>query len=219
MSEVPGAFPAAELQPPVRVLAVCWDLGGVLLRTVNWSKRHAWEARLGLRPGSLEQRIFDGEVGRRAMVGQATAADVWGDLARSLGLSAPDRDRLAADFFSGDRLDPVLMEYIAALRVRVRTGLISNAWAGIRQVMGNGGGEATFHELVISAEVGLAKPDPAIFRLALARLNVPAAAALFVDDIPANLEGARAVGMRPILFSGTPRTIEAVNRALAAHRP
>jgi putative hydrolase of the HAD superfamily len=198
----------------VRVRAVCWDLGGVLLRTFDWSGRRAWEARLGLRPGALEQRVFDGEVGRQAMLGRATPADVWDDLARSLGLAAPDRDQLAADFFSGDRLDPVLMEYIAALRARVRTGLISNAWAGVRQVLGDGGGETTFHEMVISAEVGLAKPDPAIFRLALERLNVPAAAALFVDDIPANLEAARAVGMRPILFNGTPRTIEAVNRAL-----
>jgi putative hydrolase of the HAD superfamily len=196
------------------VRAVCWDLGGVLLRTSDWSKRRAWEARLGLHPGALAQRIFDGRIGRRAMLGQATAADVWDDLARSLGLSAPDRDRLAADFFSGDRLDPVLMEYIAALRARVRTGLISNAWAGIRQVLGDGGGETTFHEMIISAEVGLAKPDPAIFGLALARLNVKAAAAIFVDDVPANLEAARAIGMRPILFNGTRRTIEAVNRAL-----
>ena len=196
------------------VQAVCWDLGGVLLRTFDWSKRRAWEVRLGLHPGALERRIFDGDVGRRAMLGQATAADVWDHLARSLGLSAPDRDQLTADFFSGDRLDADLMEYIAALRARVRTGLISNAWAGIRQVLGDGGGETTFHDMVISAEVGLAKPDPAIFRLAIERLNVPAAAALFIDDLPANLEAARVTGMRPILFNGTRRTIEAVNRAL-----
>jgi putative hydrolase of the HAD superfamily len=198
----------------VRVQAVCWDLGGVLLRTFDWSKRRAWEVRLGLHPGALERRIFDADVGRRAMLGQATAADVWDDLARSLGLSAPDRDQLTADFFSGDRLDADLMEYIAALRARVRTGLISNAWAGIRQVLGDGGGETTFHDMVISAEVGLAKPDPAIFRLAVERLNVPAAAALFIDDLPANLEAARVSGLRPILFNGTRRTIEAVNRAL-----
>jgi putative hydrolase of the HAD superfamily len=198
----------------VRVQAVCWDLGGVLLRTFDWSKRRAWESRLGFHPGALERQVFDGEVGRRAMLGRAAAADVWDDLAQRLGLSAPDRDQLAADFFSGDRVDGVLMEYIAALRSRVRTGLISNAWAGVRQVLGDGGGETTFHEMVISAEVGLAKPDPAIFRLALERLKVPAAAALFVDDLPANLEAAGAIGMRPVLFNGTPRTIEAVNRAL-----
>ena len=146
--------------------------------------------------------------------GQATAADVWDDLARSLALSTVDRDQLAADFFSGDRLDDALLEFIVSLRDRVRTGLISNAWAGIRQVLGEDGGESIFDEMVISAEVGLAKPDPAIFRLALERLNVPAAAALFVDDVPANLQAARATGMRPLLFSGTRRTIEAVNRAL-----
>lgn len=219
MSRVPVAEPTTDVQAPVRVQAVCWDLGGVLLRTFDWSKRRAWELRLGLHPGALEQLLFDGDVGRRAMLGRATAADVWDDLARSLELSTSDRDQLAADFFSGDRLDDALLQYIAALRARVRTALISNAWAGIRQVLGDGGGESFFDDMVISAEVGLAKPDPAIFRLALERLKVPAGSALFVDDLPANLESARVIGMQPLLFNGTKRTIEAVDRALAAHRP
>jgi putative hydrolase of the HAD superfamily len=66
--------------------------------------------------------------------------------------------------------------------------------------------------MVISAELGVAKPDPAIYRFTLERLGVPAGAAVFVDDMPRNLEAASAVGMRPVVFNGTIRTIEAVRR-------
>jgi HAD superfamily hydrolase (TIGR01509 family) len=55
-------------------------------------------------------------------------------------------------------------------------------------------------DILISAEVGLAKPDPRIYRLAAERLGVRPDEAVFVDDFAANVEGARAVGMRAIHF-------------------
>lgn len=53
-----------------------------------------------------------------------------------------------------------------------------------------------FETIVTSAEAGVAKPDPAIFRLALERLRVDPARALHVGDEPLDEEGARAAGMR-----------------------
>jgi len=50
--------------------------------------------------------------------------------------------------------------------------------------------------VVSSAEAGAPKPDPAVFRLALERLRVPASRALHVGDSPADEKGARAAGMR-----------------------
>jgi putative hydrolase of the HAD superfamily len=49
--------------------------------------------------------------------------------------------------------------------------------------------------------VGVAKPDPAIFRLALDRLGVPASAAVMVGDVPSiDIDGARAAGVRAVLI-------------------
>lgn len=59
-----------------------------------------------------------------------------------------------------------------------------------------------FDAVVVSCEVGLAKPDPRIFALCLERLGVPAAQALFVDDRAANVEGAARSGMRSLHFEG-----------------
>jgi putative hydrolase of the HAD superfamily len=59
-------------------------------------------------------------------------------------------------------------------------------------------------ELVVSAEVGVSKPDPEIFRVAINRLAVSAQQAVMVGDSwAADIEGARAAGIRAIWFNPT----------------
>jgi epoxide hydrolase-like predicted phosphatase len=56
-----------------------------------------------------------------------------------------------------------------------------------------------FHVVVDSSEVGLRKPDPRIFELALEQLGVEAARAVFLDDYAGNVAAARRVGMRGLV--------------------
>lgn len=60
---------------------------------------------------------------------------------------------------------------------------------------------ARFRDIVVSGEVKLLKPDPAIYYLALDRFGLKPADALFVDDRAINVEGALAVGMAAHLFT------------------
>ncbi len=60
-------------------------------------------------------------------------------------------------------------------------------------------------ELVLSCEVGAAKPDPAIFETALESLGVRAEEALFVDDQRAFCDGAAALGIHAVLIDRTGR--------------
>jgi len=55
---------------------------------------------------------------------------------------------------------------------------------------------------IVSADVHLVKPDPAIFRLALERFGIDAADTTFIDDNPANVEAAKQMGMQGIVFCG-----------------
>lgn len=59
-----------------------------------------------------------------------------------------------------------------------------------------------FNVVLVSYEVGYTKPDPRIYELCLSRLGVPAPSALFVDDRPENVEGARRLGLETVLFRG-----------------
>ena len=81
------------------------------------------------------------------------------------------------------------------------TGLLSNAWDDLRSILINRWRiEDAFHDVIISAEVGLAKPNPDIYRLALERLQVTPFEAVFVDDFIENIQSAREVGMHAIHF-------------------
>ena len=70
-----------------------------------------------------------------------------------------------------------------------------------------------FRDIVVSGDVGLLKPDPAIYRLLLDRHRLEADRAVFIDDSPANVEGARAVGMHALRFTG-PEALRLDLRAL-----
>ena len=74
--------------------------------------------------------------------------------------------------------------------------------------------EELFDAWVISSEVGLRKPDPAIYELAAERLGLPPAACVFVDDLPGNLKPARALGMATVLHRGDAEATLAEVRAL-----
>lgn len=57
-------------------------------------------------------------------------------------------------------------------------------------------------DTVVSSEEGILKPDPEIYRRAIARFGVDPAATLFVDDKPANVEAARGLGLNGEVFGG-----------------
>lgn len=58
-----------------------------------------------------------------------------------------------------------------------------------------------FDGIVVSGAEKLIKPDPKIYRLLLERYGLKAASCLFIDDVPKNVEGARAVGMQAVQFT------------------
>lgn len=90
---------------------------------------------------------------------------------------------------------------LRALRERgVRLVVASNWDASLPEVLGRAGLSALVDGVVSSAEVGAAKPAPALFEAALARAGVPAGRALHVgDSIGGDVEGALAAGLRAVL--------------------
>jgi HAD superfamily hydrolase (TIGR01509 family) len=85
----------------------------------------------------------------------------------------------------------------------LRTALLSNSWGNSYP---RDGWEDMFDAVVISGEVGLRKPDRAIFDFTLARLEVTATETVFVDDLEPNVEAARSLGMTAILHTAYDET-------------
>ena len=72
-----------------------------------------------------------------------------------------------------------------------------------------------FDDIVDSHEVGLRKPNPAIYQLALARLGAEAGRTAFLDDVPTNVSSAESVGIRGVLVDEDPTDAIAAVRRLA----
>lgn len=197
------------------VRAVFFDVGGVLLRAEDQSGRRKWEQRLGLPDDELARIVWRCDVSLRAMVGQATEADVWQNVATTFKLNGEQLRELIADFFSAERADAILIQFARDLRHRYMTGVISNAWATSRQIITDKFGLSdAFDIIVLSGEEGVAKPDARIYNIALERLGLPPTEAIFVDDLGENIAAARALGMRGVQFENTPQAIAAVRSQL-----
>jgi epoxide hydrolase-like predicted phosphatase len=195
--------------------AVIFDLGGVLVRTEERAPRAALAARLGMSYDELVQLVFDSQSALKASLGEITAAQHWEAVGAALDLSPDQLQGVRRDFFGGDRLDEALVGFIRALRPRLKTGLLSNAWSDLRHYLENYWHVVdAFDDLVISAEVGLAKPDARIYRLAVDRLGVAPEQAIFVDDYLENVDGARAAGLYAIHFRGLEQSRAELDRIL-----
>ena len=183
------------------IRAVIWDLGGVILRTEDLSYREKWEKRLGLQPWGLASLIFGSEMSKLASVGQAQANDVWGAVQKELALEEQDLAQLKGDFFAGDQIDEELMTFIRRIKDKYKSGMITNAWSDTRHWIIHEWkiGDA-FDHILVSAEIGIVKPDAEIYSLSLEALDVQPDEAIFIDDFVENVEGAESVGMQTIHF-------------------
>jgi epoxide hydrolase-like predicted phosphatase len=197
------------------IRAVIFDLGGVLVRTADPAPRARLAQSLGMTPSELSRIIYDSETARQATLGAITTQEHWEAVRRRLGLSTEELLNVPVEFWGGDTLDEALVNFLRSLRPCYKTALLSNAWDDLRGVVeGSWKIADAFDEIIISAEVGLAKPDPRIYRLALARLDVEPEAAVFVDDFEENVAGARAVGMQAIQFRSPEQALMELNRVL-----
>jgi putative hydrolase of the HAD superfamily len=106
-----------------------------------------------------------------------------------------------------------LLEYIKQdLKPYFKVGLLSNAGPELVQYVDPKLLQRLFDEIVISAEVGLIKPDPRIFTLTCERLGVPTTTAVMVDDLEENCVGARLAGLRAVRYT----SLEQVKHDIAA---
>jgi epoxide hydrolase-like predicted phosphatase len=183
----------------MNIHAVFFDLGGVILRTEYQAPREHLAERLNMEYEDLVRLVFESETSRRASVGAISEEAHWEAVARRLN-RPQEIEAIRAEFFAGDVLDRGLVSFIRSLRPRWKTGVISNAWSGMRAYITAQKFDDAFDGLVMSAEVGVAKPKAEIYLLALEQLGVSPGEAVFVDDFDENVEGARAVGMSAIHF-------------------
>ena len=119
---------------------------------------------------------------------------------------------LLSRMFAGSALDDIMLELFRELHARgVPTGLLSNSWGGPypRELFAD-----MFDAVVISAEVGMRKPEARIFLHAAQLLGLEPQECIFVDDIQANIEAAEQIGFTGVLHDQAAATARRVAELL-----
>jgi epoxide hydrolase-like predicted phosphatase len=199
----------------MQVLAVVFDIGGVLEDTPPTGVVEKWEAALRLRPGELNERL--GGVWRAGEVGAISEAEVSASVASLLQLDDAQAEAFMHDIWTEylGTLNTELASYFGGLRPRYRTALLSNSFVGAREREQERYGFGDITDLIVySHEAGMAKPDPRIYRLTSERLGVRPEQVVFLDDRPDFVDGALETGMRAILYEDNDQAFGDLEAAL-----
>jgi len=197
--------------------AVIFDIGGVLEISPETGWQAKWAHRLGISAAALEARV--GPIWAPGATGEATLGEIERRTRVALGLDAAQLTALMTDAWDEDlgTLNAEMASYFAALRPRYRTAILSNSFVGARERGQRAYGFADMCDVVAySHEEGVGKPDPRFYAIACERLGVAPEEAVFVDDTPACVDGALAVGMTAVRFVDSVQTIAGVTRLLSA---
>lgn len=213
---------------PGRVRAAVFDLGGVFLAggvesVRGFGARHgiaddAWNAirtelfhEAGLWSACERGEVpFEHFVARLRALAIAASGDVSEDDARNFMGAMGDS--------AGQRMRHDVVDAAARVHAVMPTALLTNnipewrdGWRGLLDLA------SLFDVVIDSSEVGVRKPDPAIYELTRARLDLPHDTIFFLDDLGVNLKPARALGWQTLRYEDTARVLD-VLAALAAGR-
>ena len=181
---------------------VVFDLGGVL---IEWDPRHLYRKLFDV-PDEMES--FLAEVTTAEWNAQQDAGRPWAEAVETLIAEHPERHELIEAFhvrwpemLAGEI--PGTADVLSELRdTGIRLVALSNWSAEMFPVARERFDFLSWFEgIVISGEVGVNKPDPRIFAHLVERFEIEPAATLFIDDSPANIDAARALGFRAIQFT------------------
>ena len=200
----------------MQIKAIIFDMGGVLLKTVNPSPREALARAFGTTRTELEKVVFLGESSKASEIGELSDADHWQMVFDHFGQKIENYRIIYDQFFGGDAIDRELLAFAGSLSPEYKIGLLSNAWVNARILLKKRFDFLdVFDHSIFSYEVGCRKPDPKIFQEMVNRLDVQANESLFIDDFIENVEGAEKFGMQAIHFRNTQETIRAVKKRLS----
>ena len=185
--------------------AVIFDFGGVLGLPQDPARAAAMASLCGL---SMEELVPIYQRDRLELDrGTLSTAEYWGRILATSGV-APSAELIARiereDALGWTRVNHVMVRWSGELRAAgYRTAILSNMPVDKLSFMRESGRFewiTKFDPAIFSCDYSLVKPEPALYRLCLDRLRVAPERCLFLDDVPVNVEGARACAINALHF-------------------
>ncbi|MBC7187863.1 MAG: HAD family phosphatase [Calditrichaeota bacterium] len=190
------------------IKTIFFDLGGVVVN-VHFDQAVQRLAKFSpYEPAEIEQLMLESPETKKYELGLTTTRDYarWALQALRLKMDEEQFVRVFSDIFTPKQ---DVVQLITQLDGRLQVGVISNTnVAHYEWIAGHIEAVAGMQPAVLSFREHLAKPDPEIFSLALARAGCAPAEAVFIDDLEPNVLAARSVGMAAFVYQGRDELVE-----------
>lgn len=182
---------------PARPEVVIFDLDGVI-RDWNDEELAVLETSFGLEPGEIVTVAFEGGLGRAATTGELTYRAWMDEIRRRIMARHGAGVTAALDEWERNvgRVDTEMLALLRAVRTQVPAVVLSNGTTRLRRDLYALDLTDEFDRIFNTAEIGVAKPEPGAFLHVLDELGRRPDEVVFIDDLAANVDGARSVGIR-----------------------
>jgi epoxide hydrolase-like predicted phosphatase len=199
------------------IRGIVFDIGGVLEYTEPMTVDDHWENELGLEQGLILNRMI--ETWKGGSIGTVTLEDVHQKLAETCGMSARQIHDYMEEIWIAylGTLNQEIYNYFKRLRPKYKTAILSNSFVGAREREESAYNFSEICDFIIySHEVGMQKPDPAIYALTCERLALQPVEVIFLDDREDLVVAAKACGMQGVVFRNNAQAIAEIEARLAA---
>ena len=177
--------------------AVIFDLDGVI-RDWNEVEISRVEVAYGLEPGTILRVGFGTELGAAATTGKLDYRS-WMDAIRSQ-ITATHGPEVAGALDAWEAnvglINTEMLQVLRSVRSQATVALLSNGTTRLRRDLAVLDLTDEFDVIFNTAEIGIAKPDPAVFHHVLSELETTAPDTVFIDDLALNVQGALSIGIR-----------------------
>ncbi len=187
------------------VRAILFDYGGVLAEEGFREGLYVLARQQGLDPLQLHAAGMEAVYDSGYVVGRGSEAGFWAMMRERTGIRGEDAE-LSGEILSRFVLRPGMLELVRCLRRQgFQTAILSDQTDWLERLDRRDRFFREFDQIFNSYRLGRGKRDPALFEEAVGRLGLAPHEALFVDDLPANVERARNRGVQALLFTGEER--------------
>lgn len=195
------------LNSPIQAILLDW--GGVFTSPrKDTSPTKALEKSLGIPENTLSKRLYDNEYWTKAQIGEISDEEFWRLTLRQFNIfDDTGISGFKARLFEGEnaRLRMGMINLVKQLKRHYTVALLTNADSIFRPLLKTKFHvDRLFNHVIISAEVGIAKPDPDIFRKACQIVAARPQECIFVDDSLTNIQSAKGIGLYSIQYLNSP---------------
>lgn len=182
------------------IRAVLFDYGGVIVEEGFYNGLVDLAEKQSLHVSSMPEEGMNAVYDSGFVLGQGTAADFWALLRKRTGLEGDD-DFLTDYINDGFQIRPWIIELVRRLRAKgYVVGILSDQTHWLNELDKRDHFFREFDHIYNSYYLGKGKRDPSLFTDVVNDLKLQPGEVLFIDDIENNVQTARTMGLRAILY-------------------